>query len=130
MAQHTGMNIMTVGRIVEDLISRGILQERGTEAGSQAGRPPRLLSLDRDRLLCVSLFLDRDMLHLGVVDPVGQMRVYEALPVPEGDFLPGRVVHWMADCLGYREGRDGVLRQLPVGACAVAGAAAGAPAGL
>lgn len=94
------MNIMTVGRIVEDLISRGILQERGTEAASQAGRPPRLLSLDRERLLCASLFLDRDTLHLGVVDPMGQMRVYEAFPVPEGDFLPERVVPWMADCLG------------------------------
>ncbi len=99
VAQRTGMNIMTVGRIVEDLISRGILQERGTEAASQAGRPPRLLSLDSDRLLCASLFLDRDILHLGVVDPVGQMRAYEALPVPEGDFLPEWIMPWMADCL-------------------------------
>ena len=49
------------------------------------------------------------MLHLGVVDPVGQMRVYEALPVPEGDFLPGRVVPWMADCLGQFLDRQQIL---------------------
>ena len=32
VAVRTGMNIMTVGRIVENMISRGILQERETEA--------------------------------------------------------------------------------------------------
>ena len=31
VAVRTGMNIMTVGRIVENMISRGILQERETE---------------------------------------------------------------------------------------------------
>lgn len=93
------MNIMTVGRIVENMISRGILQERETDAVCQVGRPPRLLSLREDRLLCASLFLARDKLHLGLVSLTGQVDAYRELPVPEGDFVPERVVPWMADCL-------------------------------
>ena len=98
VAVRTGMNIMTVGRIVENMISRGILQERETEAICQVGRPPRLLSLRQDRLLCASLFLARDKLHLGLVNLTGQVTAYRDLPVPEGDFVPGRVLPWMTDC--------------------------------
>ena len=99
VAVRTGMNIMTVGRIVENMISRGILQERETEAICQVGRPPRLLSLRQDRLLCASLFMARDKLHLGLVNLTGQVTAYRDLPVPEGDFVPGRVLPWMTDCL-------------------------------
>ena len=52
-AEVTGLNIMTVGRIAEELIGRGILQEREKEGG--VGRPPKLLSLAEDRLLCRAL---------------------------------------------------------------------------
>lgn len=99
VAALTGMNIMTVGRIVENMIARGILQERETEALCQVGRPPRLLSLRQDRLLCASLFLARDKLHLGLVSLTGQVEAYRELPVPEGDFVPEAVLPWMADSL-------------------------------
>lgn len=109
-AVRTGINVMTVGRIVENMISWGILRERETEALCQVGRPPRLLSLCQDRMLCASLFLARDKLHLGVVNLAGQVTAYRDIPVPEGAFVPERVLPWMADCLEQflreRRGRD------------------------
>lgn len=93
------MNVMTVGRIVENMISWGILRERETETLCQVGRPPRLLSLRQDRMLCASLFLARDKLHLGIVNLAGQVTAYRDVPVPEGDFVPERVLPWMMDCL-------------------------------
>ena len=93
------MNVMTVGRIVENMISWGILQERETETLCQVGRPPRLLSLRQDRMLCASLFLARDKLHLGLVNLAGQVTAYRDVPVPEGDFVPERALPWMMDCL-------------------------------
>lgn len=99
VSEATGVNIMTVGRIAEDLIARGLLREREKEGGSQVGRPPRLLSLEEGRLFCASMFLGREALHLGVVDPRGRVHGYTSLPVPEGDFSPERIVPWMADSL-------------------------------
>ena len=82
-AEVTGIKIMTVGRMAEDLIGRGILQEREKEGGSQVGRPPKLLSLKEDCLLCAAMALDRDMLQLGLVDPRGQIHAYTSVPLPE-----------------------------------------------
>lgn len=98
-AEVTGIKIMTVGRIAEDLIGRGILQEREKEGGSQVGRPPKLLSLKEDRLLCAGMALDRDMLQLGLVDPRGQIHAYTSIPMPEGALVPDQITAWMADHL-------------------------------
>lgn len=98
-AEMTGIKIMTVGRIAEDLISRGILQEREKEGGSHVGRPPKLLSLKEDRLLCACMALDRDILQLGLVDPRGQISAYTSIPMPEGALEPERITPWMADHL-------------------------------
>jgi len=69
-AEVTGINIMTVGRIAEELIDRGVLREREREKDiSHVGRPPRLLSLVEERLLCASAVLERNTLHLGLVSP-------------------------------------------------------------
>lgn len=96
-AEVTGLNIMTVGRIAEELIGRGILQEREKEGG--VGRPPKLLSLAEDRLLCAGMFLDRDALQLGLVDPRGRIHAHTSVPPPEGAFVPERITPWMADRL-------------------------------
>lgn len=107
-AEVTGIKIMTVGRMAEDLIGRGILQEREKEGGSQVGRPPKLLSLKEDCLLCAAMALDRDMLQLGLVDPRGQIHAYTSVPLPEGPLEPERVTPWMADHLSrfLEEHRD------------------------
>lgn len=107
-AEVTGIKIMTVGRVAEDLIARGILQEREKEGGSQVGRPPKLLSLKEDRLLCAGMALDRDTLQLGLVDPRGQIHAYTSIPLPEGALEPERITAWMADHLAnfLRDHRD------------------------
>ena len=108
-AEVTGIKIMTVGRMAEDLIGRGILQEREKEGGSQVGRPPKLLSLKEDCLLCAAMALDRDMLQLGLVDPRGQIHAYTSVPLPEGPLEPERVTPWMADHLSrFLEGHRGL----------------------
>lgn len=107
-ADVTGIKIMTVGRIAEELIGRGILQEREKEGGSHVGRPPRLLSLKEDRLLCAVMSLDRELLQLGLVDPRGRIHAYTSIPLPEGAFVPDRITPWMADHLArfLREHQD------------------------
>jgi len=107
-AEVTGIKIMTVGRMAEDLIGRGILQEREKEGGSQVGRPPKLLSLKEDCLLCAGMALDRDMLQLGLVGPRGQIHAYTSVPLPEGHLEPDRITAWMADHLAcfLREHQD------------------------
>ena len=58
-AEATGMSIVTVGRIADELLACGVLREQEKEGGAQVGRPPRVLSLEHSRLLCASAFLDR-----------------------------------------------------------------------
>lgn len=98
-AELTGINIMTVGRIAEELIGCGILQEREKVRDSQIGRPPKMLSLTEERLLCAGVVLERDMLHLGFVGPRGQIYSHTSVPTPAGAFVPERVIPWMADSL-------------------------------
>lgn len=99
-AEVTGINIMTVGRIAEELIDRGVLREREREKDiSHVGRPPRLLSLVEERLLCASAVLERNTLHLGLVSPRGRVDSYTSVPLPAGAFVPERIIPWMADRL-------------------------------
>ncbi|BFK87836.1 ROK family transcriptional regulator [Pseudoflavonifractor gallinarum] len=95
-AEATGMSIVTVGRIVDELMARGVLREQEKENGNQVGRPPRVLSLERERLFCTSVCLEREYLHLGLVDPGGSLWAHEMEPVPEGEFTPEEILPWMA----------------------------------
>lgn len=92
-AEATGMSIVTVGRIADELIQRGVLQEQEKDGG--IGRPPRVLSLNKDQLLCPSLFLDRDRLYLGLVTPAGQLAVQNSHTIPDQALSPDRVLPWM-----------------------------------
>lgn len=107
-AEATGIHIMTVGRIAEGLIKRGILQEREMEGGSHVGRPPKLLSLTEEHLLCAGIVLEREALHLGLVGPQGKIHAYTRVSFPEGAFVPDRITPWMADSLArfLREHQD------------------------
>lgn len=99
-AEATGMSIVTVGRIADELLACGVLREQEKEGGAQVGRPPRVLSLEHSRLLCASAFLDRRELYLGVVDPLGHLLEHERHFLPETEeFLPATVLPWMAEVL-------------------------------
>lgn len=97
-AEATGMSIVSVGRIADELIARGVLREQGKDSG--VGRPPRVLSLDGSRLLCPSLFLDRDRLLLGLVSPTGELRRQQSHPIPSAPFTPQSILPWLTDRLG------------------------------
>lgn len=113
-AEATGMSIVTVGRIADELIERGVLREQ--EKDGCVGRPPRVLSLNGDHLLCPSAFLSREQLYLGLVSPTGQLCRQVSYPVPEGPFTPERVVPWMIGQLqDFLRSLDGVRFQRTVG---------------
>lgn len=97
VAEATGMSIVTVGRIADELMARGVLREQERGGGTQVGRPPKLLSLEKDDLFCASVFLDRDCLYLGMVDPCGKISCQESHPLPEGEFVPKVILPWMAE---------------------------------
>lgn len=96
-AEATGMSIVTVGRIADELIERGVLREQ--EKDGCIGRPPRVLSLNGDRLLCPAAFLSREQLYLGLVSPAGQLCRQVSHPVPQGSFTSQQVIPWMAERL-------------------------------
>ena len=99
-AEATGMSIVTVGRIVDELMALGILREQEKESGIQVGRPPRVLSLEHSQLLCASAFLGRGELFLGVGDPRGCLLDQEHHAFPDSEeFLPPAVLPWMAERL-------------------------------
>ena len=76
------------------------MREREREKDiSHVGRPPRLLSLVEERLLCASAVLERNTLHLGLVSPRGRVDSYTSVPLPAGAFVPERIIPWMADRL-------------------------------
>lgn len=92
-AEATGMSIVTVGRIADELIERNVLREQEKDGG--IGRPPRVLSLNKEHLLCPSVFLDRDRLYLGLVTPAGQLSVQSSHAIPDQAMSPDRVLPWM-----------------------------------
>ena len=98
-AEATGMSIVTVGRIADELLARGVLREQEKEGASQVGRPPRVLTLREDRLVCASVFLDREQLHLGLVDPRGGLHSQESHPIPEDCGSSEQTLPWIAGCL-------------------------------
>lgn len=100
LAESTGMSAMSVGRIADELIGLGLLQEQEKAEVKQnaAGRPPKALSLPIDKLLCCGVYLDKRILYLGITDPLGNLKDMEAVTyAPDGELLPERVLPWMAE---------------------------------
>ena len=96
-AEATGMSIVTVGRIADELMACGVLREQEKEGGAQVGRPPKVLSLEHTKLRCASAYLGRGELYLGLVDPDGTLLDEEHHLFPEHEeFLAQPVLHWMA----------------------------------
>lgn len=100
LAEKAGISVMSVGRIADDLIELGFLQE--TKASAQrentAGRPPKVLKLDADQLLCCGVNLDKTALHMGIVDPYGVIRERKDVPYPtEQKFTAEYILPWMAE---------------------------------
>ena len=111
-AEATGMSIVTVGRIADELMTCGVLREQEKESGAQVGRPPKVLSLEHTNLRCASAYLGRGELYLGLVDPGGTLLDEEHHRFPDHEeFLAQPVLHWMAGHLEHflaRHAADGM----------------------
>ncbi len=102
LAEKTGISVMSVGRIADELIEAGFLREgkASSQRETTAGRPPKVLSLNSDQLLCCAANMDRSALHLGVVDPYGELREWRDIPYPEEmEFCEEQLFPWMAEKL-------------------------------
>lgn len=100
LAEKTGISIMSVGRIVDELIEQGLLVETksSVQRESTAGRPPKVLALNIDQLLCCGVNLSRDLLRMAIVDPYGGLRERKDIPYPARlEFTSEHVLPWMAE---------------------------------
>ena len=100
LAEKTGISVMTVGRIADDLIEAGFLLETKNAAQREpgAGRPPKVLRLNADQLLCCGANLDQKALHLGIVDPYGKLRDRSDISCPPNVVRnPDRLLPWLAE---------------------------------
>lgn len=97
-ADVTGINIMTVGRVAEEMISCGVLREQEKDT-TQVGRHPKFLSLIEERFLCAGMAMGDGMLYLGLVDPRGRVYSQTDISFPPGAFVPERIIPWAADRL-------------------------------
>ena len=110
IAARTGMSVVSVGRITDELIAMGLLRETGGEAvpGQKAGRPAKRLALPLERLQCVCVALELQGIHLGLVDPYGTLRNRTWIPFPkETPLIQEEVMPWLARNLEqfFRENR-------------------------
>ena len=72
IARQTGLSRSTVSSLVSDLQAAGMVVERATEGvaatGSQGGRPPVLVALDRSAGAVVGLDFGHDSLRVAIAD--------------------------------------------------------------
>lgn len=116
VAEQTKMSIVTVGRMTDELMSLGLVRESEKDSGEQnaVGRPPRVLSLAADDLLCCGVFLEKESLQIGLVDPYGRLCASEQFPLEEKEFAPAPVLDRMASLLTDFLARHRQHRVLPV----------------
>lgn len=112
LAEKTGISVMSVGRISMELTRMGLLKEMKLKPqGARAsGRPPKGLTLNAEKLLCCGVHLDKQVLHMGIVDPYGSVLDKKRISYTAAqDFVPEDVLPWMAkhlrDFLGKWRGK-------------------------
>ncbi len=100
----TGMSVMTVGRIADELIALGLLCEQESTENASQGRPPRLLSIRREPTLCLGMFIDREGVEICAADAYGKVVHQEDLMLDLPAMQPSQVAQTLADhVLALRE---------------------------
>lgn len=115
LASRTKMSAMNVGRIVDDLMEHGFVEERdGSEPGAP-GRPAKRLYLCRNNILNLGVSLDVWGVFVGLVDPYGRI-VAETHHPFEGPLPPPEeTLRLVADVIG----RFCAEQNVPPGLCGV-----------
>lgn len=74
IANLTHMSLMTVGRIVDELVSIGIVvEEDSSDTTATVGRRPKLLHVASDHFLSVGVEIDRDGIYAGIINLQGKV---------------------------------------------------------
>lgn len=97
LARLTGLTSMTTGRIADEFIAIGLVREASEPEETAHGRPPKLLEVASDSLLCPSVSLVRTGIQLGVTDPYGNVRFREHIPLPLRDMNAEEAIHIAAE---------------------------------
>lgn len=82
LARLTGISIMAVGRLAEELVKWGLVTEEESVEGAAVGRPARLLRVASEKLAVGGIYLDRNGIRAGVVDPYGKILGMTGQPFP------------------------------------------------
>lgn len=100
LAKLTGLTPMSIGRIADEFIQKGLVQEESpTESGKSVGRRPRLLQVASDSIRTLGLELDRDCLRAGVLDFNGNVTHKLEKNILLADKKPEEVVALAAELL-------------------------------
>src|SRR5919204_2135080 len=98
IALETGLNKTTVSSLVTELISLGLLVERGLEQRGTVGRPGQVVELSGDGIVALGLEINVDYLAVRAVDLSGADRhrsldVYDNRRVPVANVLDRLAAH-------------------------------------
>jgi predicted NBD/HSP70 family sugar kinase len=80
LARISGLQRSTVGDIIEQLLTEGLVSEERVERGPR-GRPPTMLSLNSEIAILVGDLGDHEAI-VGAVDLNGRILAHEAVPLP------------------------------------------------
>ncbi len=83
IAQHTGISLMTVGKIVNEMVESGVLRPEGPR-DSALGRKAELYSVNPDAGCAVSLRFVVEGIYLVVSDELGGIRTERFCNLPAG----------------------------------------------
>lgn len=84
LSKLSGLSKMAITAIANEYIEQGVLRECG-ELSSSGGRKPKLLELDPNALLTLSVSIDREMLLVGIVNARGMILRSEHIPFRQVD---------------------------------------------
>lgn len=95
LAKVTGLSLTCICGIVDDLLSEGVLVERGTVTG-QRGRPMVLLDINPDGAPVAGVWLDPEAIEIVVASPTAEIQARRTIPYANGDDAPESVIEAVA----------------------------------
>lgn len=96
IAQYTGMSVMSVGRITDELKALGLVSENDMPEIGSIGRPPKLITINSALLNSVGVFIDQTGADLAIMDPYGAILTQKKV-----DYYPiGTDHNVFFDCIG------------------------------
>ena len=114
----TGLTRTSIGGLVGELVSLGLLREEAGRSDGRPGRPSPVVCLDDGHVAALAVDVGVDSLAVGVVGVDGVMIRSTRMPVVDGALGPERVcahVAELAEGLGCRDGESSGRRLVGVG---------------